>query len=79
MRPPRTSALDIVKGGFPPAPWGPASQTPLLDALIARGDLDYIITAPTSADAMVAPLQTALDGGTKIVTVDTYLGDGDYV
>jgi len=71
--------VEIVKGGFPPEPWGPASQTPLLDALIARGDLDYLITAPTSADAMVAPLQAALEGGTKIVTVDTYLGDGDYV
>lgn len=71
--------VEIVKGGFPPEPWGPASQTPLLDALMARGDLDYLITAPTSADAMVAPLQNALEAGTKIVTVDTYLGDGNYV
>ncbi len=28
---------------------------------------------------MIAPLQEALDQGTKIVTVDTFLGDGDYI
>lgn len=58
--------------------WGPADQTPLLDALIARGDLDYIITAPTDSQQMVAPLQAAVDAGIKIVTMDTFLGDGDY-
>src|ERR1700754_3123974 len=44
-----------------PPTWGVEAQTPLLDALIARGDLDYIITAPVEKDQMVAPLQAALD------------------
>jgi len=61
-----------------PPTWGVEAQTPILDALIARGDLDYIITAPTDKDQMVAPLQAALDAGIKIITVDTFLGDGDY-
>ena len=28
---------------------------------------------------MIGPLQAALDAGIKIITVDTFLGDGDYV
>ena len=61
-----------------PPTWGVAAETPLLNAMIARGDLNYIITAPVDKDQMVAPLQAALDAGIKIITVDTFLGDGDY-
>lgn len=61
-----------------PPTWGVEAQTPILDAMIARGDLNYIITAPTDKDQMVAPLQAALDAGIKVITVDTFLGDGDY-
>jgi ribose transport system substrate-binding protein len=62
-----------------PPTWGVEAQTPILDALIARGDLDYIITAPVEKDQMVTPLQHAVDAGIKVITVDTFLGDGDYV
>lgn len=61
-----------------PATWGVEVQTPLLDAMIARGDLDYIVTAPTDKEQMVGPLQAAIDAGIKVITVDTFLGDGDY-
>ena len=61
-----------------PPTWGVEAETPLLDALVARGDLDYIITAPVDKDQMVAPLQAAVEAGIKIITVDTFLGDGDY-
>jgi len=62
-----------------PPTWGVEAQTPLLDAMVARGDLNYIITAPVDKDQMVGPLKNAVDHGIKIITVDTYLGDGDYV
>ena len=62
-----------------PPTWGVEAQTPILDAMIARGDLDYIITAPVEKDQMVGPLQAAVDAGIKVITVDTFLGDGDYV
>lgn len=62
-----------------PETWGPTVQTPILDALVARGDLDYLITAPTDREQMVAPLQAAVDAGIRVITVDTFLGDGDYV
>jgi ribose transport system substrate-binding protein len=61
-----------------PPTWGVEAQTPILDALIARGDLDYIITAPVEKEQMVTPLQHAVDAGIKVITVDTFLGDGDY-
>jgi ribose transport system substrate-binding protein len=62
-----------------PPTWGVSVQTPILDSMVARGDLKYIITAPTDKDQMVGPLKAAADAGIRIITVDTYLGDGDYV
>jgi ribose transport system substrate-binding protein len=73
----KDSGIEVVTQ-IPPT-WGVEAQTPILDALIARGDLDYIITAPVDKEQMVAPLQAAVDAGIKIITVDTFLGDGDYV
>jgi ribose transport system substrate-binding protein len=62
-----------------PPTWGVDVQTPILDSMIARGDLNYIITAPTDKDQMVGPLKAAVDAGIKVITVDTFLGNGDYV
>ncbi len=62
-----------------PATWGVEVQTPILDAMVARGDIDYLVIAPTDKDQMVTPLQQALESGIGIITVDTFLGDGDYV
>ncbi|MBN2470436.1 MAG: substrate-binding domain-containing protein [Anaerolineae bacterium] len=61
-----------------PPSWGVDVQTPILDAMIARGDIDYLIIAPTDKDQMIGPLEAALDAGVQIITVDTFLGDGDY-
>jgi len=62
-----------------PETWGPTVQTPILDAMVARGDLDYLIIAPVDKEQMIAPLEAARDAGIKIITVDTFLGDGDYI
>lgn len=62
-----------------PDTWGPTVQTPILDAMVARGDLDYLIIAPTDKEQMIAPLEAALEAGITIITVDTFIGDGDYV
>ena len=70
-------ALEVVTQ-IPPT-WGVEAQTPILDAMVARGDLNYIITAPTDKEQMVGPLKAALDSGIKVITVDTFLGDGNYV
>jgi hypothetical protein len=39
-----------------PDTWGPTVQTPILDAMVARGDIDCLITAPTDKEQMIAPL-----------------------
>jgi len=62
-----------------PDTWGPSVQTPILDAMVARGDIDYLITAATDKEQMVAPLQAAHDAGIEVISVDTFIGDGDYV
>ncbi len=70
--------LGEVVTQYPPT-WGPTVQTPILNSMVARGDIQYLIIAPTDKEQMVAPLQAAVDAGIKIITVDTFLGDGDYV
>jgi len=61
-----------------PENWNATVQTPMLDAMVARGDLDFLFLAPVDKEAMVAPLQNAADSGLPILTVDTFIGDGDY-
>ena len=62
-----------------PQAWNVTDQTPMLDAMIARGDLKFLFLAPVDKDAMVAPLQKAADAGLPLLTVDTFIGDGDYL
>jgi ribose transport system substrate-binding protein len=62
-----------------PEKWNTTVQTPMLDAMVARGGLDVLFLAPTDQEAMVAPMQKAVDAGIPILTVDTTIGDGDYV
>jgi len=62
-----------------PDNWNATVQTPMLEAMVARGDLDFLFLAPVDKEAMVAPLQNAYDAGLPLLTVDTFIGDGDYV
>jgi len=62
-----------------PENWNATVQTPMLDAMVARGDLDLLFLAPVDKEAMIAPLQKASDTGLPIITNDTFIGDGDYV
>ncbi len=61
-----------------PDQWNATVQTPMLDAMVARGDLNFLFLAPVDKEAMIAPLQKASDTGLPILTVDTFIGDGDY-
>jgi ribose transport system substrate-binding protein len=61
-----------------PDQWNATVQTPMLDAMVARGDLDFLFLAPVDKEAMIAPLQKANDAGMPVITVDTFIGDGDY-
>ncbi len=55
----------------------PVLQTPVLDAVIARGP-DAILIAPTDTTQMIEPLRRANEAGITVITVDTFIDDGKY-
>jgi ribose transport system substrate-binding protein len=67
--------VDLIVDG--PAQFDAVLQTPIVDALIARG-VDAMLIAANDKQAMIEPLQRANDAGIKILSVDTFIGDGDY-
>ena len=46
--------------------------------LIARGDIDALVTAPNDKEQSIPVLQDAHDAGIVVLTVDTFIGDGNY-
>jgi ribose transport system substrate-binding protein len=64
----------IFQGG---PDFNPTVQVPVLNAVIARHP-DAILIAPTDKQQLIAPLQQAVDAGIKVITVDTFIGDGKY-
>lgn len=52
-------------------------QIPIVNAMIAK-KVDALIIAACDKEAMIAPLKRAYDAGIKIISVDTYIGDGNY-
>jgi len=69
--------VNLIVAEYPKS-WGPEAQVPILEATAARGGIDMILIAPTSVDALVTPLKKLYDEGIEIITVDTFLGNGDY-
>jgi ribose transport system substrate-binding protein len=57
--------------------FNPVVQVPVLDAVIARHP-DAILIAPTDKTQLIAPLKKAFDAGIKVITVDTFIGNGKY-
>ena len=66
---------DLVFQGAPD--FNPVTQTPVLDAVIARKP-DAILIAPTDKAQLVQPLKKAADAGIPVITVDTFIGTGTY-
>jgi ribose transport system substrate-binding protein len=59
------------------ADYNPVTQVPVLDAVIARAP-DAILIAPTDTTQLVEPLRRAADAGIPVITVDTFIGTGQY-
>ncbi len=66
---------EIVFQGAPD--FNPVTQVPVLDAVIARKP-DAILIAPTDKTQLVQPLKKAADAGIPVITVDTFIGTGNY-
>src|SRR5437879_13296051 len=60
-----------------PAQFSATLQAPIVDAYIAK-KVDVMIIAACDKQAMIAPLQRANDAGIKVISVDTFIGDGNY-
>lgn len=57
--------------------FNPTLQVPVLNAVIARQP-DAILIAPTDKQQLIAPLRAAHDAGILVITVDTFIDDGEY-
>ncbi len=53
-------------------------QTPLIDAVVEDKTVSVLITAATDKDQMIGPMQAVYDAGIPVISVDTFIGDGDY-
>jgi ribose transport system substrate-binding protein len=60
-----------------PAQFSATLQSPIVDSYIAK-KVDVMIIAACDKQAMIAPLQRANDAGIKVISVDTFIGNGDY-
>ncbi len=61
-----------------PPDFNVAVSAPIIEALVARGDIDALITAPNDKEQSIPVLQEAFDAGIPVITVDTFIGDGNY-
>lgn len=61
-----------------PAHFSPEEQIPVIEKIITENNIDYLITAPTDVDALTPLLEEIHNSGIPVITVDTFIGDGDY-
>ncbi|WP_210530421.1 ABC transporter substrate-binding protein [Rubellimicrobium arenae] len=59
------------------ADFNPVTQVPVLDAVIARQP-SAILIAPTDKTQLIEPLRRAQGAGIPVITVDTFIGTGQY-
>jgi ribose transport system substrate-binding protein len=60
-----------------PKAWNTADQVPILKAIIAKKPA-VLLVSPVDKTQLIEPLKEAADAGIKVITVDTYIGDGKY-
>lgn len=60
-----------------PKAWNVTEQVPILKAFIAKRP-DVLLISPVDKQQLMQPLKEAAQAGIKVITVDTYIGDGKY-
>ncbi|NQT66752.1 MAG: substrate-binding domain-containing protein [Actinobacteria bacterium] len=61
-----------------PEEWSAEIQTPIIESLVARGDIDLLIFVSTDFEGMLPVAKKVYDKGIPVITVDGWVGDGDY-
>lgn len=67
--------VELIFQGAPE--FNPVTQVPVLDAVIAQQP-DAILIAPTDTTQLIEPLRRAHEAGIPVITVDTFIGNGQY-
>ncbi|TMC22375.1 MAG: substrate-binding domain-containing protein [Chloroflexi bacterium] len=74
----RAAELGVTFIADAPVKFDPALQTPIVEKMVAQ-HVDAILIAACDKEVMIEPLKHAYDAGIKIISLDTSIGDGDYV
>jgi ribose transport system substrate-binding protein len=61
-----------------PVNFDAAEQIPIVEAMMSKG-IGVMLIAACNQTALIAPLQRVHDAGIKVISVDTFIGNGDYV
>jgi ribose transport system substrate-binding protein len=61
-----------------PLVWDVTAQTTAIDAAVAGKDIDFMFVSPVDVYGMVQPLKRASDAGIPLLTVDMFIGTGEY-
>lgn len=75
--------VEIIVSAYP-AVWKPEEQVAELGRALAAFEapgapgVDALLIPPVASDALVEPLRAVRGRGIEVVTVDTFIGDGDY-
>ena len=67
--------VELIFQGAPE--FNPTLQVPVLNAVIGQQP-DAILIAPTDKQQLIGPLKQADDAGIMVITVDTFIDDGNY-
>lgn len=70
-----TLGIDLIYEGS--SEWSVTKQTAVLNKVIKQKPA-VILISPTDTKQLIAPLKKAHEQGIKIITLDTYIGDGKY-
>jgi len=68
--------VDVIQQD--PAKFDVTVSAPIIEALIAKGGISALVTAPNDKQQSIPVLKKAADAGIPVITVDTFIGDGDY-
>ncbi len=69
--------VDLLVSRYPPV-WTPEEQLAALESALTSKGIDALLIAPVAADILVEPLRRVRERGIEVITVDTFIGNGDY-
>jgi len=62
-----------------PASFDVSVQVPIIKKVLAENRVNYLIVSPTDKDKLTPLLENIQRSGIPVITVDTFIGTGDYV